>query len=108
MISRRVNNSGRASKGSSRASEVQRNLNEENLLVAEDLTRRKLSAMSAMSLDTSRMNVQNFRRRIPRRSFIRRKVLWQHGIILNMNQNPTLKESKPTLHRWPQWMMDQN
>src|SRR3954469_24654197 len=87
----------KASKGSSEASEVQRDLNEENLLVTKDLTRRRLSAMSAMSLDITRTSVQNFRRRIPRRSFIRRKVLWQHGMILNQNQNQTLKENKPTL-----------
>src|SRR3954467_2022958 len=66
----------------------------ENLLVTEDLTRRRLSAMSAMSLDITRTSVQNFRRRIPRRSSIRRKVLWQHGMILNQNQNQTLKENK--------------
>src|SRR4051812_34520809 len=30
-------------------------------------------------------DVQNFRRRIPRRSFKRRKVLWKHGTILNQN-----------------------
>src|SRR3954464_9989149 len=96
MIFKKITNSGRASKGSSEASEVQRDLNMENLLVTEDLTRRRLSAMSAMSLDITRMSVQHFGRRIPKRSFIRRKILWQHGMILNQNQNQTQKENKPT------------
>src|SRR3954471_3253377 len=66
-----------------------------NLLMTEDLTRRRSCAMNAMSLDTSRMNVQNFRRKIPRRSFIRRKVLWQPGMSQKMIQ--TLKMSRLTV-----------
>src|SRR4051812_25034692 len=94
LLSRRVNQLWKNKKRRFKNFKNSKDLRRENLLNTKDLAKRGLCAMNVKSLDTTRMNVQSFRGKSPRKDLKRRKVVWLHGMTqTHQIKSQTLKMS---------------
>src|SRR3954465_6261427 len=98
MISRRVNQFWKSKHRKFKNFKSSKKLEKGESSGSRRYDKKKVTCFECNGLGHYKSECPKLHRRSPRRSFIRRKVLWKLGMIqIHQNQNQTLKASMQTL-----------